>query len=211
MIEEFVEIEDTKHAGFAAAMEIYADAFPANTRFEVDLLRERIDKRLSCLYLGYLEDEEVLMALLWPLKNTEFILLDYIATKKKYRGQGIGTAFMNQINQMLRERNKFMLIEVANPEYGSNREQKHRRVAFYQQVGAKVMQGVRYVVPPLDGSSMITEMLLMVFPEYKDDTIAAKIVKEAIVQIYRELYHRDRDDPVLNDFIHDIQDPIFLV
>jgi len=73
------------------------------------------------------------------------------------------------------------------------------------------MQGVRYVVPPLDGSSMITEMLLMVFSEYKNDTIAAQMVKEAIVQIYRELYRRDRDDPVLNDFIHDIQDPIVLV
>ncbi|MBC6423936.1 MAG: hypothetical protein GDA43_22020 [Hormoscilla sp. SP5CHS1] len=58
---------------------------------------------------------------------------------------------------------------------------------------------------------MITEMLLMVFSEYKNDTIAAQMVKEAIVQIYRELYRRDRDDPVLNDFIHDIQDPIVLV
>ena len=52
MIQEFVEIEGTNHARFAAAMELYADASPANTRFEVDLLRERIDKRLSCLFFG---------------------------------------------------------------------------------------------------------------------------------------------------------------
>jgi len=168
---EFVEIKDTKHAGFAAALEIYADAFPSNERQQVELLKEKIDKGLSRLYVGYFGDEVVFIAILWPLKDTEFILLDYIATKKSHRGQGIGTAFLNEICQMLKYNNKFMLIEVENYEYGSQREEKRRRVAFYQRVGAKVMQGVRYVLPPLDGSSIPTEMLLMVFPEYGNGTI----------------------------------------
>lgn len=208
---EFIQINDTKHAGLAAALEIDVDAFPANERFPVELLKEEIDKGVEQLYLGYQENEVVFMALLWPLKDTEFILLGDMATKKSHRGQGIGTAFLNKIRQDLREKNKFILLEVENPDRGSEREEKGRRVAFYRRVGAQVMQGVRYVLPPLDGSSISTEMLLMVFPEYRNDTIAAKIVKEAIAQIYRELYGRDRDDPVLNDFIHDIQDPIFLV
>lgn len=208
---EFIQIEDTKHAGFAAAMEIYVDAFPSNERFPVEFLKETIDKGLRSLYLGYFGDEVVFIAILWPLKDTEFILLDYIATKKSHRCRGIGTAFMNNIGQILKTRNKFMLIEVENPEYGSQREEKRRRIAFYRRVGVQVMQGVRYVLPPLDGSSISTEMLLMIFPKYRNDTIAAKIVKEAIAKIYRELYGRNMDDPVLNDFIHDIKDPIFLV
>ncbi|MGK7902345.1 MAG: GNAT family N-acetyltransferase [Hormoscilla sp.] len=208
---EFIQINDTKHAGFATAMEIYVDAFPSNERFPVEFLKETIDKGLRSLYLGYFGDEVVFIAILWPLKDTEFILLDYIATKESYRGRGMGTAFMNAICKLLRDNKKFMLIEVENPEYGSEREEKRRRVGFYRRVGAQVMQGVRHVLPPLDGSGIPTEMLLMVFPEYGNGAIAARVVKDLLTKFYQEMHNGGLDNPVLNDLIQEIEDPIFLV
>lgn len=209
---EFIKISDTNHQYFAGAIEIYTESFSPDSRQLVSLLKERIDSGTSCLYVGYIPKEVVFIAVLWPLKNTEFILLDYIATQKRFRSQGIGSAFMKELYQELRDSEKFLLIEVENPEKGERKEQKERRLAFYQRLGAKIMKGVRYLLPALDGSiSIPTEMLLLMFPEYKQKTIAAKVVKEAISQIYQQLYSTDINHPLLHTIIDNLEDPVELV
>lgn len=212
MVLNFRQVQDTKRQDFAAAVEIYIESFSSNSRQSVRVLKERIDCGASRLYVGCLQQEVVSIAVLFPLEHTEFILLDYIATKKTYRSQGIGNALMREMQQWLIDKEKFLLIEVERPEPGERQEQTERRVSFYQRVGAKIMKGVRYLLPAFDGSSPVpTEMLLMIFPEYKQKTIPAKAVEEAIAQIYRELYNRDSNDPLLHAIIDDLKDPIELV
>jgi len=50
------------------------------------------------------------MALLYPLKSTDFILLDYIATHKGFRGKGIGEAFIRVYTGKLEEQKVLQVL-----------------------------------------------------------------------------------------------------
>ena len=62
----------------------------------------------------------------------------------------------------------------------------------------------------MDGT-IPTEMILMVFPEFRSEEIDGAMVRTVIVQIYRELYDRQENDALLGTFVHDIGDRIKLV
>jgi len=126
-----------------------------------------------------------------------------MAVKEGYRNKGIGTKFMKNIFDILGFKNKYLLLEVENPNYGDNIKLKKRRVEFYKRHGARELKGVRYILPPLMGGTS-TEMILMIMSGYNGDKIYGELIKDIIMKIYKELSNRDKDDPYLNSFIHDI-------
>lgn len=206
---EFKEIKQIDSNEFREAMEIYTEAFPANERHSAHLIAERVQEGLSKLYVASSDDEIIFLALLWPLKTTEFILLDYMATKVTHRAKGIASAFLTELRKRLTSTKQYLIMEVEDPQFGDRQKEKEKRIAFYKRHGAKVLEGVRYLLPPLNGS-IPTEMILMVFPEYSRKEIGGALIKSMILQIYRELYDRQEDDALLGGFIHDIGDSINL-
>lgn len=207
---EFTEINKTDSYEFEQAMEIYVRAFPANERHAVNIIGERVSKGLSTLYVGSLNNEIAFIALLWPLKETDFILLDYIATKDTHRGKGIASAFLEKLRTDLMNTEKYLILEVESPNFGDNTGEKEKRVTFYRRRGAKELEGVRYRLPPLAGGEP-TEMILMIFPEFKSENISSAKVRNLVTQIYRELYDRREDDALLSTFVHDIGTTINLI
>lgn len=207
---EFIQIHQTDTSEFNDAMKIYAEAFPANERHAVSIIGERVRRGLNILYVGSLNNEIAFLALLWPLQKTDFILLDYIATKNNHRSKGIASAFLEKLRTELVNNQKHLIIEVENPKFGDNPREKERRVTFYKRHGAKELEGVRYLLPPLDGSTP-TEMILMIFPEYEGENIRSVTVRNVITQIYHELYGRQEDDALLNKFVHEIGETIKLI
>src|ERR1041384_3755060 len=199
---EFKELNQIDSREFREAMEIYTEAFPANERHSEPVIAERVRNGLSKLYVTSSDDEITFLAMLWPLKTTEFILLDYMATKARHRAKGIASAFMTELGKNLRNAKKYLIIEVEDPKFGDRQKEKEKRVTFYKRHGAKVLEGVRYLLPPLDGSTP-TEMILMVFPDHSGKEIDGAVIKSVILQIYRELYDRQEDDALLGTFIHD--------
>ena len=103
-----------------------------------------------------------------------------------------------------------MILEVENPKFGDRVQEKERRVAFYKRQGARELEGVRYLLPPLEGN-IPTEMILMMFCEFSQENIDATTVRNLIIQIYRELYGREGDDALLVTFVDDIRDTIKLI
>jgi len=206
---EFKEVNQTDSKEFREAMEIYTEAFPANERHSEQLIGQRVRDGLSKLYVASSDDEITFLAMLWPLETTEFILLDYMATKATHRAKGIASAFMTELGKKLRNTRKYLIIEVEDPKFGDRQNEKEKRVKFYKRHGAKVLEGVRYLLPPLDGT-VPTEMLLMMFPEHTGKEIGGALIKGVISQIYRDLYHRHEDDALLGAFIHDIGDSVKL-
>ena len=207
---EFREINKTDCGEFDEAMEIYVEAFPANERHAVSIISERVRQGLNILYVGRSDDEIAFIALLWPLKKSDFILLDYIATRDRHRGKGIASAFLENLRTELVNTEKYLIMEVENPKFGDNPEEKEKRVSFYKRHGAKELEGVRYLLPPLDGS-IPTEMILMIFPEYKSENISSTVVRNVVTQIYHELYNRQEDDALLTTFVHDLGETIKLI
>src|SRR5262249_52764757 len=135
-----------------AALEIYSEAFPPNERHPLSVIKERVKKGLNIAYVGRLNNKIVFMALLWPLKNTNFILLDYMATSAKQRGKNIGSHFMQEMRGTLEKEKKHFIMEIENPEFGNNKEEREKRVAFYRKNGAKELKSVRYILPALQRS-----------------------------------------------------------
>lgn len=206
----FNEITNTEHVYFRDAVKIYSESFPSNERHSLEVIKKRVTNKSYRMFIGHLNNEAVFMALFWYLKNSNFILLDYMAVKEKYRNKGIGGRFVKNVFSILEEKNKYFILEVENPKYGDNREQRKRRVKFYKRLGAMEMKNTRYILPALSGGEP-TEMLLMVFPKYTGGKISGKLVKSIILQIYREVYNRNEDDRLLNTFIHTIPDVVILI
>lgn len=207
---EFTEITDTEDSHFAQAMAIYVAEFPQNERHPVNLIRERVQRGSNILYVGRIKNEVVFVALLWPLDNTDFILLDYMATKETHQNRGIGSGFMKNMRDSLLPKEKRFVIEVEALKHETNKQQRQRRLSFYKRNGAKQMKDVKYVLPALDGGEP-TEMILMVFPGYDGSGMTGEAVKNLLIQIYRELYNRDQDDVLLNSFLNTIGDHVELI
>ncbi len=206
----FSRVSAADPQGLQEALQIYTDSFPLNERHPTDVIRERLNHGRYTLVVGRLQQETVFFALLWPLRNSEFVLLDYMATKDRYRGRGIGSEFLKSIPRMAELAGKFLVLEVEKPACGENREERARRVAFYRRLGARELQGVRYVMPGLSGGDP-TEMNLMILPQYGGGKIDAKTVRQIIIEIYHELYGRDIKDGLLNSFLNEIAQPVQLV
>jgi len=189
----FFQITNTQTNEFREAMHIYLQCFPLNERQTEQTITERVQQGRNLMYAGRIDDEIVFMALLWPLQGTEFILLDYLATSHKHRGKNIASMFM----QELRKQQKYFLLEVEDPAYGDNTAQRQKRIDFYLKNGARVLKDVSYLLPPVQGNTP-TEMLLMIFPEYKTSTISKQLVQALIRQVYKELYNQEADSASLN-------------
>jgi GNAT superfamily N-acetyltransferase len=205
---KFSEIREASHKDFKEAIKIYEESFPSNERQSTDTIKKRIEKNLYKMLIGRSKDKVVFMTLLYPLKNTDFILLDYMVTDEIFRNKGVGTKFIKNILKKISS--KYLILEVENPRYGNNKEQRERRVNFYKRLGAKEMKDVRYILPPLSGN-IPTEMILMVLPEYGRGKMDSSLVKKLIIQMYKELYDRNENDDLLNSFVNDIKNPVELV
>ena len=207
---EFTRITDIQDKAFEEAIQIYLASFPDGEVQPVSLVAERVSQGLSRLYVGHQRGEVALMALLWPLKGTNFILLDYLATKASYRSLGLGSHFLKEMGQVLSRHHQYFIIEVDNPDYGPDRELRLRRVNYYKRNGARILKGVDYILPPIQKEQPMP-MLLLVLPEYEGAKMEAGLVKNLITRLYQELYFRDKNDPILNSFIHIIPDPVEMI
>ena len=207
---EIVQLTDINHPDFQGALQIYLDSFPASERQPVDILETRLSNQLYQGFVAKAENEVVGIALIYPLQPTDFILLDYLGTDKNYRSRGIGRMLMSHLINLVINQQKALLIEVENPQFCEDSEQAKRRIQFYQNNGAKLLQSVRYVLPPLSGD-VPTEMLLMMVPAELGGQLPGKQVKQLIEQVYQEMYDRPSDDALLRSFIEEVPDVVELV
>jgi GNAT superfamily N-acetyltransferase len=206
----FGYVTDTTSTQFKAAMEIYCLSFPENERQPVDKIEERVNAGLSDMIVGEKDGKVAFMALLYPLRGTNFILLDYIATAPDYRNQGIGAEFLNNIINSNKADGKYLILEVDDPRFGDNKDNRQRRVRFYQRLGAKILKDVKYLLPPFL-SDVPTGMILMMLPAPKEMIINGALVINLIRQIYRELYGRAQDDELLRSIIEGVPEEVELV
>jgi len=109
----------------------------------------------------------------------------------------------------LKKQEKYLLLEVENPILGENKNVKQRRVNFYQRLGAKTMKNIRYLLPKLSDEEA-PEMILMIYPSYKENFIEGDLVKTLIISIYEQFYQQYAH-PNLNFLLKNIPDKINLV
>ena len=110
----FKQVNSSKDGSFNEAMQIYTNAFPANERQPLAVIKQRVDEGLSTLFIGCIKKEVIMLALLFNLKNQHFILLDYLAVKEVFQSAGIGSAFLSFIKIYIQKINKHLMIETES-------------------------------------------------------------------------------------------------
>ncbi|MCO4292208.1 GNAT family N-acetyltransferase [Solitalea sp. MAHUQ-68] len=193
----FYELTDTECLDFEGAMEIYIEAFPAHERPSIAIIKDRINSGAERLIIGKQDDKVGLMALLWKLASTRFILLDFLATAAPFRGTGIGGNFMEFIMNWTTSQNENLLFEVEHPDFGENTEQRLKRIRFYEKYGANTIKDVIYYLPDLEGGEP-KEMLIMTIPAIDLDL---KELKQVVKAIYQQLYSLGEGDEPFRKFI----------
>jgi GNAT superfamily N-acetyltransferase len=196
----FEELNDVKSDDFGEAISIYVDSISAAERHSVDVIKERVANKKERMFIGRLDNEIVMVALIWPLTKTKFILFDYMAVKEKYRNEGVGSSFVKNIFKIGQIKNKTFVLEVDDPQDGDDRGIRKRRVQFYKRNGAKEIKGVKYFLPPLQGNSP-TQMIIMLISPRNEAHMPGQLLKRLFKLIYKELYSRNESDPLLKSFI----------
>jgi hypothetical protein len=79
--------------------------------------------------------------------------------------------------------------------------ERKRRINFYLNNGAYILEDFDYLLPSLDGTYP-TEMILMVSPKYKGDIIKGEKIKELVTRLYIDLYKKNKSDKLLNTIIN---------
>jgi hypothetical protein len=148
----------------------------------------------------------LLMALVWPIQNTDYVLLDYIATKCEYRNTGIGTTFLRNIFEIPGIGKKHVIVEVEDLRHADNKQRVRRRIEFYRRNGARAMRNVSYILPPLSAGAPNRMIVMMLSPaNIPAHTLPGEIVRGLFAQIFVELHGRATDDSLLTSFVNDLR------
>ncbi|MGC9503381.1 GNAT family N-acetyltransferase [Baaleninema sp.] len=204
----FFQTDDVGGDDCARALDIYEAAFPARERVSRAKVIDRITRGVYELWIGKDGETVVFMTILYSLQDSDLVLLGYIATDAAYRNRGIGSAFLKDLLKHLKPRDRYLLIEAERP----NDEDKFstRRLDFYRRLGAKFLENVRYILPPLAGD-LPTEMLLAIAPGYRSPTLSGERVRHLLTQLYIEAYERSPDDPLLQLCLSSVPDTVRLL
>ena len=206
----YQQITNTNELGYSDAIEIYKASFPSNERQPLNLVKERVEKGLSKLHVGYLGNEMVSIAFLWYFVESEYVLLDYMAVAEKYRNKQIGGDFFKFLTHKAISDKKYLILEVEDSNYGVNMEQRKKRIYFYIRNGAFILKDVPYLLPSLD-NTLPTEMLLMMAPCNKNKQVKKSEIEFLITRLYRELYHKNENDLLLHTILKGIPHHITLI
>jgi ribosomal protein S18 acetylase RimI-like enzyme len=195
---------------FNDAIEIYQEAFPEGEKRPIEDIKRNIEEEHEKMFIARSDNTPVVFSMIWPVPNTDFLFLDYIAVSKNSRGNGIGSLFLQKIFD-ISENSEYnhMIFEVENPEEGDNKKQRIARVKFYRKAGAKTMTGFKYFLPPRN-SDISQEMKLMIISRKNIGRVNGKRVQYVLSEIYTHIYNRKKNDKTLNGILDDIPDDITL-
>ena len=206
---DYQHIQDCNSSRFQEAMAIYNEAFPSSERQSMVTVIERVKSGQSQLFVGIVKEQVDAMALLWGFKKSPFVLLDYLAIKNNYRGLEFGTQFFQFLVQMTIKNKQFLLLEAEHFQFGSNKEQRKKRIQFYIRNGAYLLSNVTYILPSLDGTAS-TEMVLMIAPKPPREIVEKESIKNLIQRLYLEIYEKEPNDSVLISLLDKIPEQIIL-
>jgi GNAT superfamily N-acetyltransferase len=149
----FVEIVRLDDPNLLQWLDLYETAFPAQERILVSSILQIIStkksgkKATSTYLLAVLNTKSELAGLTMYSLSTKYSIafLWYLAVNHKLRSRGIGSQIYKEIIRRIHLQNqKALIFEVEIPAR-ENSENAHRRIRFYHQQGAFLLDGIHYM------------------------------------------------------------------
>jgi GNAT superfamily N-acetyltransferase len=108
---------------------LYQKAFPNGERKPFSIIWEMSNKGKTDVW--YCEKDGVFAGLATTINSKEKVLLDYFAISKKFRAQGVGTAFLSEVVKKYQGQGIFCEIESTMDSEATDMENRLRRKRFY--------------------------------------------------------------------------------
>ena len=189
--------------------EIYYYSFPNYERRPFEILIENSITGNYQLYALIINNHVEAIACVFTPKNNRLCLLDYFAVKENNRGKGIGSALFQELINRIKSLQRILILEVEDPTFGENNEEKIKRIHFYERNGAILIQNYNYLLPDLDGNGQTTPMKLMFAPNSENTIQWSENLPSFINLVFRDLYLCNEDNEILSLNIKNL--PVFLI
>lgn len=194
------EIKDFDSFKFKQNLEIYKSSFPLNETRSPEKVAEMLENDKDYHLFGYLYDNSIVgISLLYIFRSLRVGLLDYMAVNPNHRRRGIGM----ELFKFTLERFSSvvysgigLLMEIQREDVPDPLKSKIRRnrIRFYTKAGAKVVDGVNYILPPIHHGTNTEEMYLMIRPLKEIHYLAKESVVQYIHTIYTTIYQYEGND-----------------
>jgi GNAT superfamily N-acetyltransferase len=161
------------------ALEIYEEAFPVEERDAPEVLMAAIQRREAGIRVGEpgfhfriaLENGQVGgLAIFHYYPETRLGFIPYLAVHPVRRNSGLGAQLYQHLVNCVREENSESLgvcFEVERPELAKNTadaDLRRRRIGFYQRNGARLVEPLYLISPPMGPGLPENPYLIMLHP-----------------------------------------------
>ena len=204
-------IGEQDEAEFAGLVSVYEASLAAGERKSVDALRAML-VRPQYVFLAAMNEARVIgFAIGIALIGSDAALLEYMAVDAEFRGRGVGAALFRAVVEWPAIAGRFVLVEVdSHREDSAEREERARRKAFYRRLGARELDGLGYIMPPVTAATP-PPMELMVYRRELPGCIAKQRVRGWLEDGYEQVYGVAAGDPRIDAMLAGCAESIPLV
>jgi GNAT superfamily N-acetyltransferase len=173
---------------FAGMVSVYEASLAASERKGVAALRAML-ARPEYVFLATMDSERVVgFAITIALIGSDAALLEHMAVDAEFRGQGIGAALFRAVAEWHGIAERFLLVEVdSDRDDSAERVQRARRKRFYRSVGARELDGLRYIMPPVTTATP-PPMELLAYRRELPGCIEKERVRSWLEDCYAQVY-----------------------
>jgi len=190
VVKEILDFDSTE---FQQSLQIYSSSFPPVETKPIERIKSMLrDDENYHLYAAINKNKVLGFSLLYFFKNLGIALLDYMAVAPENQSKGIGSIiFWHNIQEL---ESKIanpvgLILEVQREDgFGSTEAiRRKRRLRFYTKLGARLLEGVNYLIPPQYGSEP-EKTYLMILPLKRVNSFTKETVVKYINAIYNGVY-----------------------
>jgi GNAT superfamily N-acetyltransferase len=196
------KLTDWNSIEFECSLNIYKSSFPANETRPIEKIAEMLKRDKNYQLFVMMKDNSVVgISLMYVFRTLAIGLLDYMAVKPNYKRQGLGKEiFKDTLEKFMSDTPDGigLLMEIQredapNLQEGEINVRKHR-LRFYSNMGAKILEGVNYLLPPIQHDFEPEQMYLMIKPVNQIDYLPKEYVLQYIETIYSTIYQYQAKD-----------------
>jgi GNAT superfamily N-acetyltransferase len=184
---------------FDALVRIYKAALPASERKGVEALRTMLARPDYEFLVAWRDEEVVGFAIVVRLAGCQACLLEYMAVDVAHRGRGIGAVLFRASAASVGAQTLLLEVE-AEDAAAPDAEERVRRRAFYRRLGCRLVDGLRYLMPPVTWDRP-PSMGLFVFRDSFPTTIRRTELQRWLECLYVSVYGRSPDDPLIGEMV----------
>jgi GNAT superfamily N-acetyltransferase len=195
------EIADFDSYELKQSVEIYKSSFPTNETRPADKVVEMLENDKNYhLFISLSNNSVIGISLMYIFTFLGIGFLDYMAVIPNYQRKGIGNELFNftleRFSSNISNNGIGLLMEIQRENVPDLRESitRKNRIEFYLRVGAKILDGVNYLLPPLQHGFEAEEMYLMIRPLVEIPYLTKESVVQYVNALYSTIYQYENDD-----------------